>query len=251
MRNPQTILPDTTMETFPAWQRHFSNRVFQTISPCARRTPCKLDLWVTERNFIDIWLPEGVLSNDDQTVWFLLREATDLRWQYDGAGTWQSSFEKAGQCAVEATVTTRDDGVALQLQVTNLTGYVWPRAQAPVCVQLAAAPDFRDPALERTRFLAADNWQVFRADQVRRTYPDRCHFFGAMGVPEAAGGNEIRVASRCGGWHLAHYFETASGVGGNCHESICCIHANPLLGELHPGQSGVATGWIRLRREPA
>ena len=41
----------------------------------------QLDMWVTERNFIDIWLPEGVFSDDNETEWFLLREFTDLRWQ--------------------------------------------------------------------------------------------------------------------------------------------------------------------------
>ncbi|MFM1551464.1 MAG: hypothetical protein ACKJSG_18825 [Lentisphaeria bacterium] len=211
----------------------------------------QLDMWVTERNFIDIWLPEGVLSDDNETEWFLLREFTDLRWQYDADGGWRSCFEKPGHCSVLATATSRDDGVDLRLQVTNLSDRVWPRTRAPVCVQLAAAPDFRDPALERTCFVAGGSPKAFRADQVERVYPGGCHFYGNMAGPRPTGDvSEIRVASRCGRWHLAHGFETADGVGGNCHESICCIHADPLLGELQPGQCGEATGWIRLRREP-
>jgi hypothetical protein len=49
---------------------------------------------------------------------------------------------------------------------------------------------------------------------------------------------------------VSHSFDNAVSVGGNCHETICCIHANPVVGALPPGETKESHGWLRVRNEP-
>jgi hypothetical protein len=210
----------------------------------------ELDWWVTQRNFIRIWLPEGVFSDAGKIEWFLLREPTDLRWDCPRPGTWENRFEKPGCCEVVTRTTEREDGIDFVVRLKNLSARIWPGANMPVCVQLATAPDFRDPGLERTHYHTRTGWKRFDAESVRPAYPGGCLFFGGMRLDDAGDFDqaEIRVASRCGQWFLAHWFENAITVGGNCHESICCIHANPVVGQLKPGEMKESRGWLRLRK---
>jgi hypothetical protein len=211
----------------------------------------QLDWWVTQRNFINLWLPEGVMSDGGKVVWFLLRDPTDLRWSHD-QGIWESRFAMEGRCEVVARVAPREDGIDLCVRVKNLSESAWPGTHLAVCVQLATAPDFRDPGLERTYFPAPGGWRKFEAGTVKQVYPGGCHFYGVMNSGETAQLDraEIRVASQCGRWFLSHFFREAVSVGGNCHETICCVHANPVLGPLAPGATKETTGWLRVRNEP-
>lgn len=212
----------------------------------------QLDWWITQRNFINIWLPEGVFADASNCIWFLLREPTDVRWSRDANGVWESRFTMKDRCEVVSRTREREDGIDMTVSVKNLSREVWPNTYVVVCVQLATAPDFTDARLERTWYHAGNEWRRFDPSSVKKTYPGGCHFFGAMkqGEKVASGRPEIRVGSVCGQWHLAHTFEGATSVGGNCHETITCIHANPVLGELKPGATKEARGWLRVRREP-
>ena len=211
----------------------------------------QLDWWVTQRNFIQIWLPEGIMTNGE-TIWFLLRDVTDLRWSCDADGTWRSRFEMPGRCEIVTETRERDDGIDFLIHLTNRSQQTWRGAHLPVCVQLATAPDFRDPNMERTYFRKGDQWERFTAADVKPVYPGGCHFFGHMKETgnTTPGRAEIRVASKCGAWYLSHYFREATAVGGNCHETICCLHSNPVVGDLNAGESKQLSGWIRVRNEP-
>lgn len=100
-------------------------------------------------------------------------------------------------------------------------------------------------------YLANGRWRKFDPAHVKKSYPGGCHFFGAMKHGDAIRLDrpEIRVASKCGQWRLAHWFEQAKSVGGNCHETITCIHANPELGDLKAGEMKEGRGWVRVRKE--
>ncbi|MSR64165.1 MAG: hypothetical protein EXS18_00090 [Verrucomicrobiae bacterium] len=252
----------------------------------------QLDWWITQRNLINIWLPEGVFSDAGSIEWFLLRDVTDLRWSSAKDGAWESRFAMKDRCEVVTRTTERKDGVDFTIRLTNRSVKTWPNANMPVCVQLATAPDFRDPGLQRTYHHAKDGWRKFAPTDAKPVYPGGCHFFGGMrlraclesaiGVPTLVGclskrppippkggtpngckrlskhtlskGNdsgraEIRASSKCGQWHLSHSFDNAVSVGGNCHESICCVHANPVVGELKPGETKESRGWLHVRKE--
>ena len=212
----------------------------------------QLDWWVTQRNFINIWMPEGVMSDGGNTVWFLLRDVTDLRWSCDANGVWESRFEIPGRCEVVARTSEREDGIDFTIRLTNRGEQSWKDAHLPVCVQLATAPDFRDPGMERTFYRTGNGWQRFTPSDVNPVYPGGCHFYGNMkqSGKTPAGRAEIRVASQCGKWYLSHYFREARSVGGNCHETICCVHSNPVVGTVRPGESKEVYGWVRVRNEP-
>lgn len=212
----------------------------------------QLDWWVTQRNIINIWLPEGVFADDKNIVWFLLRDPTNMRWTSGVDGTLESHCAMKKKCEIFSRTTPRDDGVDLMMRVTNLSDKLWPRTSLAVCVQLATAPDFRDPMLERTYFRAGGSWRKFDPATVKQAYPGGCHFYGGMKPVDDAPVErpEIRVASRCGKWHLSHHFPQAVAVGGNCHETICCVHTNPILETIKPGESKEVTGWLRVRNEP-
>ena len=212
----------------------------------------QLDWWITQRNLISIWLPEGVFSDAGKTEWFLLRDATDLRWTCAKEGTWESHFALKDRCEIVTRTMEREDGVDFTVRLTNLSSRTWPNANMPVCVQLGTAPDLRDPELQRTWHHTKDGWRKFAPTDAKPVYPGGCHFFGGMRLGEGndSGRAEIRVASKCGQWHLSHSFDNAVSVGGNCHESICCIHANPVVGELKPGETKESRGWLRVRKEP-
>jgi hypothetical protein len=212
----------------------------------------ELDWWITQRNLIRIWLPEGLFADAGEVVWFLLREPTDIRWSRIADDVWESRFEKKNACEIVTRTSKREDGIDFSIRLTNLSAMTWPNANMPVCVQLATAPDFCDPGLERTFYPGSQGWQKFDPKSVKAVYPGGCHFFGSMklGDTHAAGGAEIRVASRCGQWHLSHSFENAPSVGGNCHETMCCVHANPVVGMVRPGETKEARGWLRVLNQP-
>lgn len=213
----------------------------------------QLDWWITQRNFINIWLPEGVFADASNCVWFLLREPTDIRWSCDAGGVWESRFTMKDRCEVVSRTREREDGIDMTVRVINLSRDTWPNTYVVVCVQLATAPDFADPRLERTWHHVNGAWRKFDPASVRKAHPGGCHFFGGMKPEDRAtlSRPEIRVGSVCGRWHLSHSFPEATAVGGNCHATITCIHANPVLGALKPGESKAATGWLRVRHEPA
>ena len=210
----------------------------------------QLDWRVTQRNLIPIWLPEGV-SADGRWVWFLLREPPPLHWTVGGEAECEGRFELNDRCRVVARTAPRDDGIDLHLQVTNLTPAAWSTVRLTVCVQLAAAPDFRDPGLERTWYHTRGGWRKFDPQKTNRSYPGGCHFYGTDYQPDKSDVDrfEIRVASPCGRWFFSHCFPQATAVAGNCHESFCCVHSDPVFGPVAPGATGEARGWIRVRNE--
>lgn len=209
-----------------------------------------LDWFVTQRNLIRIWAPEGITANG-KLQWFLLREPPPITWAPLGTEGWESRFEIPGRCGVVTRARPRDDGIDLELDATNLGTMPWTGTRLTVCVQLAAAPDFRDPGLERTYHPTPQGWQKFARDEVRDSVPPgRCTFYGTAPAPGTgeAGPAEIRVGSVCGKWHLAHWFCEARGVIGNCQPGFCCVHANPELGTVAPGATATARGGVRVRR---
>src|SRR5262249_19418884 len=136
----------------------------------------QLDWWITQRNMINLWLPEGVYSDPGTIEWFLLRDVTDLRWSCGKDGAWESRFERKEHCEVVTRTTEREDGIDFSIRLRNLSPRTWSHSSMAVCVQLATAPDFRDPGLERTFHHTRNGWRKFDSKEVRLAYPGGCHF---------------------------------------------------------------------------
>lgn len=200
----------------------------------------QLDWLAHTRNFIHIWLPEGVATDTGQVL-FILQEVVNYHFTRPEPGLWVQSYEKAGVIALRAECRAVPDGVALALEVSNRGERDWEQALAGICVQLAAAPDFADEALART-FAASSGRLVLMRQPEHRTQVT--HFYQPL---EDATENFIAVASKTPGYVVAQWWEgPPASLGGNCHPSIACIHAQPTLGAVAAGDTVRREGRLYL-----
>ena len=192
------------------------------------------------RNLIHLWLPEGV-STAGGCPLFILSEEVSFHFARPSADEWVLSFAKPGVIALRGACRNIEDGLALSLEVSNLSDEVWKSVRGGVCVQLAAAPDFVDAALERT-FVAVDGRLVPASQPDSRD--GLTHHYQPRPAPTE---NFIAVASRPDGYVVAQWWEgVPCGVGGNCQPSIACIHAPPAMGDLPPGGGATRSGRLYL-----
>lgn len=199
----------------------------------------QLDYFARTRNFIHIWLPEG-LHSGVRKVLFILNEPVSFHFERIGEHHWAHTFEKPGTLSLRGEVRPIAEGIEMSLRVMNLSDEDWPDLQPALCVQLIAAPDFADTGLERT-FGMAGRARVPAAQPADLGKPIK-HFVLAEPVAD----NFIAVESRCGEFVVAQWWPGAPRVGGNCHGSIACIHAQPTFGPLAKGESTTRTGRLYL-----
>ena len=202
----------------------------------------QLDWRAHTRNFIHLWMPEGISTRSEPAApLFILNEVADYRFSRPQEGLWVQEFTKPGVLSLRGECRDIANGVSLSLRVTNFSGRPWEGVIGGVCVQLAAAPDFTDPDRERT-FGTADG-KLIRMGEPRGFQGLTQHFSPATAPTE----NFICVESREPGFVLAQWWEgDGRFVGGNCHRSITCIHAPPDFGDIGPGQSVERTGRLYL-----
>jgi len=213
---------------------------FPTDWPVRPANLLQLDWQAHTRNLINIWLPEGVHA-DGGRVLFILSEEVSFEFARPSADEWVLTFTKPGAVALRGACRNMQDGVALSLELTNLSDRVWENVRGGVCVQLAAAPDFVDLALERT-FIVADGALAAAPQPAIRKGPT--HHYHPLALPTE---NFIAVASRPAGYVVAQWWEgDPGGVGGNCHPSMACIHAPPAFGRLAPGESATRAGRLYM-----
>jgi len=199
----------------------------------------QLDWQAHTRNFIHIWLPEGVAIPGGDAV-FILREVVDFRFTLPEPELWVVSYEKSGVIALRGECRAITEGVALALAITNLSETAWEETRPGVCVQLAAAPDFADPALERTVSVTDGRLcPMAPPEHVGLT----AHYHPSAPPTE----NFIAVASRLPGFVIAQWWEGPPiSVGGNSHPSIACLHAQPAFGRIAPGETVRREGRLYL-----
>lgn len=213
---------------------------FPTDWPVRPANSLQFDWLAHTRNFVHLWLPEGVSSDGDHLL-FILSEEVSFHFAHPTADEWVLTFKKPGVIALRGSCRNIRDGVALSLEVSNLSDRVWESVQGGVCVQLACAPDFVDLRLERT-VVVADGRLVPASQPASRSGPT--HHYRPRTAPTE---NFIAVVSRPDGYVVAQWWEGApSGVGGNCHPSMACIHAPPAFGQLRPGQSAARSGRLYM-----
>ncbi len=180
----------------------------------------QLDWLARTRNFIHIWLPEGVATDNGQVL-FILQEVVNYDFTRPEPGVWVQSYEKAGVIALRGECRAIPDGVALALEVSNGSDQDWEHALAGICVQLAAAPDFADYALERTFSPCSGRLCPMRQPDTRAGVT---HFYRPLEPATAPG------------YVVAQWWEgPPASLGGNCHPSIACIQAQPALGTIAAG----------------
>jgi len=201
----------------------------------------QLDWLAHMRNFIHIWLPEGVTTSNVDKPIFILREEVDFHFFRESPDYWVHTFEKPGVISLRSECLAIPDGVALALELTNLSPDDWEDVQGGVCVQLIAAPDFADCALERT-FGVTDGRRIPPVQPDRST-PWSHHFR----MRESSNDNFIAVASREPGYVVAQWWEGEPvNIGGNSDPSIACIHCQPGFGRIASGATKRREGRLYL-----
>lgn len=201
----------------------------------------QLDWLAHTRNFIQVWMPETVTAGESILL-FILREVVSFHFSSPWRGLWVHTFEKPRTLFLQGRWRAIPEGVELSLNLTNLSSEVWENVNADVCVQLVAAPDFADFALERT-FSISNRRLVPAAQPASRQTVTHEYKMG-----ERATENFIAVGSRTPGYVVAQWWEGPPQVGGNCHPSIACVHAVPSYGRIEPGQTVLRSGRLYLMR---
>ncbi|HUT73582.1 MAG TPA: hypothetical protein VM221_01955 [Armatimonadota bacterium] len=202
----------------------------------------QLDYYTDTRNFIHMWLPESYGGS------FLLARTEDRRFHTEG-DTLVTTFEMPDRFRLRGEVYPIEDGVGLRLAVTNVGSAELPAGPAGVCIQFAAAPSFADSALERYFYVAGG--EIVFVKPPFANNENYVWFYGTAPSPQFIHNPEpdypfIGLASKDGRWAAGHAFDTARGIGGNCHPCISCLHAGPNFDAIEPGQTAVSEGVLYL-----
>ena len=190
----------------------------------------QLDWEASTRNMINIWLPEALSCAEQGLLLMILREEVDFRFEQTPEGHWRHSFAKPG-LNLEATLRPIAEGVEMELSITNAGPRDWVKVRAGICVQFHAAPDFLDPELERTFYLAGGKLRTPGAP---------------MSAWAPADTGFVGIHSRDARHTVALWWEDAKGVGGNQHPATACLHADPAFGNIPAGSTITRKGCIYL-----
>jgi hypothetical protein len=166
----------------------------------------------------------------------------DRRFFLDG-DTMVTTVAIPGSFTLRGEIIPIDDGVKLRIAVTNLSEQTLPESPAIVCIQCAAAPSFADPLLERYFYVSGGEIVYFQPpyeDVGARLFSTIGH---QVGPREQFWHNPepdfpfIGMQSTDGRWVLGHSWKTSRAIWGNCHPAIACLHADPMIAAIAPGDT--------------
>jgi hypothetical protein len=208
-----------------------------------------------------LWLPENIHGAG---VHSLRVEEED--WRHDaGAGRLSVNGRSltgdgSAVCAFAAEVHPVTHGLRLLVRMKNLTSRVWSDPWVNICVQLAHAPSFDDPAGTRTFVRFGGRWTPL---SVRSILDHRSHYrivltqrrsasmlehLSAENVmtAEPADHNLVVVTDPVGLRSVGCYSPEAVVLVFNGSEGVRCIHSNPaaLPCDIPPGQEAVAESFL-------
>lgn len=210
----------------------------------------QLDWYASTRNMIDIWLPEGVGCAERGSLLMILHEEADFRFERQAKGSWRHEFEKPGLLRLVAVTRPIEDGIEMELAITNLSAEGWTDVSAGVCVQFHAAPDFLDPERRRTFYLVDGRLRPLSGPTFSDPYEIN-RFFRTSKDPAdpaypAADVGFIAVEAADGKHTAALWWEGSKVVGGNAHPATACIHADPQFGDIKAGATATCKGRLYL-----
>jgi len=206
--------------------------------------------------------PEGVFNN----VETLSRVDYIAMWRnLPGGGVGYESRE-SGQGLVKYgfSLVPGDDSIDLELAITNCNDKMWKGVMTDICLMNIRAPHFYDAEYTRTYvivpeglarvadFMKSPARPVFRrAGHIRESL----HFFSRerssfwyMTDIELAD-NLVLTQSVDGEWTVAFGWEDLHMAACNSDTAHGCVHANPYLGDIAPGQANRVRGKIYIARQ--
>ena len=226
------------------------------------RTPQQIQIDVPEDKQLAPWmdLRRSAVFIDFEAA----RKA--VRWQRGEQGAWKMIIEHPDVVRIEMTFEPGTDGVAVAMSLTNLSNKYWKGTYVNHCCRLLAAPDFFDKTGDRTvvcfadrprrttethRFIPADKTaagQYYRLPERFMGVTNGFHQVDGGGVcPQRVfnglvvrlGNDNKSLLATC--WENTHHIWC-----GTAHTRENCIHSDPYLGDLAPGQTAQQKGHVYL-----
>jgi len=241
-------------------------------------TPCDLRVEVLSHpgEWLRLWLPENIwrdlpsrpelarpTSQAAAHDAYAALAMTDPTWQRtpwqrtaDGAFERRLAFSEG---RVSARARPVGNEILLDIAVTNESSRAWLDCWAEVCLSLAPSSSFADPDRTRTLGRVDGRWTVMSSTPAAKPNPDHntYHATPAVEFIERCARDWwceefrvqldhplIAVANRDDTAVIGIVFERCAEHCNNLEPDYACIHSDPLLGELEPGATSPAQGWI-------
>lgn len=211
----------------------------------------QLDVLATTRNFINIWLPEMCGFKGSKNPFFLLSpgEINQLKLENTPTGGFSLSGKSDTELEFTGTAEEFQYGLYLTVKYHNVSDRVLEEVSSSVCVQLTAAPDFRDPNLIKTFWYNNGLWDNnFTKRSVVQEGIERCKFYRSKDIKKTSL-PLIVVESQNGKHAIGLIFRNALRVGGNSQMSTGCIHSDGDSFDLKPGEFAVSEGILIIHPE--
>lgn len=194
-----------------------------------------------------LWLPEMITARG-QGEWIYNQARRGRQdWRVNGGGRVLYHTVVADiPLRVNTTLRLVGAGVQLELRVENDTALALEEVVLACCYQLAAAPTFRDQEGTRTFAWAKGTLLNVATEGVppaSHNHHDPQHSsFMRLDDPERGFGFIGVEGFHCGATALA--WCTHLNYYGNSDPSLCCVHADPVISRLEPGDVVLLRGWL-------
>ncbi|MEN8230278.1 MAG: hypothetical protein ABFS38_19105 [Bacteroidota bacterium] len=211
----------------------------------------QMDVLVTTRNFINIWIPESCTYNGQEEPFFLLSpdQLNDLKIEETPTGGISLSGKAGPELELTGTAEEFQYGLYLTVTYHNVSDRMLQDVSSAVCIQLTAAPDFRDPDRERTFWYHNNAWDnTFEYYSVEQEGIERTDFYNAA-VEDESDMPLLIIESQNDDHVIGLIFRDATGVGGNSQMSTGCMHSDGGLVDIGPGESAAREGILIIHPE--
>jgi hypothetical protein len=181
----------------------------------------------------------------------------DVRWERTAPDAWITSYTQPNRGRYKITMQLHADNVDMQWEISNLSRQTWNYVSATPHLAFSDAPNFVDPAQERT-FLriggrwvsikdtkrddgnAKTQWYIIRGHRPAKLMGNRPHQPAGWGQsPEQPDNGLVAVVGRDGNWVIGQAFEDVQYI---CLNSPVCIHPAAFFGRLKPGEQRTVRG---------
>lgn len=158
---------------------------------------------------------------------------------------------------VSASAIAVRNELLLRVMITNATSQTWLDCWAEVCLRLAPSPSFADTLRERTLGRIDGKWTFLSSLPLAKPNPAQNMYIATPAIP---------FVERClGDWWCAEFpvqldhpliavhnrddsavigvlFDPCAGYCNCLKPDMACIHSDPLLGNIEPGETKTALG---------
>lgn len=182
-----------------------------------------------------------------------------VQWRRMSAGGWLTTARQPGLGAYTIRLSSQADGIEMDWRVQNLSKQEWTYVAATPHIAFTDAPDFRDPAQQRT-FLRMDGawvpidrtdrsdgrtatqWYIVRGHRASRMMGSRPHPNNAWGLSQSHPDDGlVAVVSHDRAWIVGEAFADTQYI---CLNAPVCVHPAGFFGNLAPGQARRLRGKI-------